>query len=509
MNQTMFTLKGDYFNGKFVPHPQSTFDRGEECYEKFDPADLQTCLWQTHIDYTHIPSVIESSHQGFKIWKKLSVQARCEKLKAYQDVLKLRKKEIAEAISWETGKPFWETEQEASSIINKVQVTIDESLKRIQTQIYENLMDHTNGYVYHRPIGPCLVIGPFNFPCHLANGQILSALMAGNSVIFKPSEKTMYSAQLLMECFHTAQLPAGVVNLIQGGGETARRLVMESSIRGVFFTGSKEVGLKILEHTHNQIQKLVALELGGKNISIIHNDANFEWALHEMLLSSFITTGQRCSSTSIILIQRSIHEEFLNRFHELAKKIIIDHPIKYAQEPFMGPLIDERAVQHFLVFMGMGNREGAIEVMRGKVLHDRQFKGHYVSPSIHFFEKIPPEKSLFIQSEIFGPTCTLIPYDDIEEAFQLAHLSDYGLVGSLFSSNKGLYEKAIEELEVGLLNFNRGTTGAHAKLPFGGVKSSGNFRPAAVSMIDACVYPMSSLEDYGVHSITAIKGLKT
>lgn len=506
-NQAKFNLKGDFIHGIFQEKASENFDSADEKYSKYDPADLSTLLWESCVNYSHIEMALDSSVEGFKIWKKKTVTERIEILKKYQEILIQRKNEIAEIISWETGKPLWETQQEAGSLINKVQVTIDESLKRILPQHLETISDRTNAHVYFKPIGPCLIIGPFNFPCHLANGQILSALLAGNSVIFKPSEKTMYSGQILVECLAAAGLPQHVVSLVQGGAETAKRLIKDERIKGIFFTGSKEVGIKILEITHTQLSKLVALEMGGKNVSIIHKDADLNLALNEMLTSCFLTTGQRCSSTSIIAIHDHLKEEFTQRFHEMAKKIIIDHPIKYEKEPFMGPLIDEKAVQNFLVYMGMANREGAHEIMRGKILTDKKFRGHYMSPAIHYYSKLPA-KSLFIQSEIFGPTSTIVPYHEIEEAFDICQNSEYGLVASIFSANRELYLRAMDELEVGLLNYNRGTIGAHAKLPFGGVKSSGNYRPAAVSMIDSCIYPMSSMETVHIKHDFHVKGLQ-
>jgi succinylglutamic semialdehyde dehydrogenase len=326
----------------------------------------------------------------------------------------------------------------------------------------------------------------------LANGQILSSLVAGNSIIFKPSEKTCYSAQLLIECFHAAGFPDGVVNLIQGDGEVARRLLKEKAIKGIFFTGSKEIGKKIIEVTHHDLSKLVSLELGGKNTTILHNDANLEHALQELLKSCFLSSGQRCTSTSIVAIHRSIQDQFISKFHEMAKKIIIDHPVEYIREPFMGPLVDQGAVDSYLLFMGMAKREGIQEIMRGKLL-DKPKKGYYVSPSIHLAERWNND-SLFLHSEIFGPNVTFIPYDSIDEAIQIANATEYGLAAAVFTKDHAIFEKCVEEIDSGLVNFNRSTVGASAKLPFGGVKNSGNYHPAALTTIDACVYQMSCPE---------------
>jgi succinylglutamic semialdehyde dehydrogenase len=296
----------------------------------------------------------------------------------------------------------------------------------------------------------------------------------------------------MIECFHAAGFPAGVINLIQGDGEVARRLTKEKAIKGVFFTGSKEVGKKILEVTHHDLGKQVSLELGGKNTTILHSDANLDHALQELLKSCFLSSGQRCTSTSIVAIHRSIQDSFIERFHDIAKKIIIDHPVEFAREPFMGPLVDQGAVDAYLLFMGMAKREGIQEIMRGKQI-DKAKKGHYVTPSIHLAERWNND-SMFLHSEIFGPNVTFIPYDNIDEAIAIANATEYGLAAAVFTKDQAIFQKCVEEIDSGLVNFNRSTVGASAKLPFGGVKNSGNYHPAALTTIDSCVYQMACLE---------------
>lgn len=487
-----FKILGNYYKGSFHLPPTSGPNAVENTIRRSCPADLSLLLWETPVDFRDVEHVAESASSGFKRWRKHTQEERNNFLKKYQEEVIKRKDEIALAIAYETGKPLWEAKTEAASIFAKIDTTIKDSLPRITNKNIENIMPKTTGHIFYKPLGPSLIIGPFNFPCHLANGQILSALAAGNSIVFKPSEKTCYSAQILIECFHAAEFPPGVINLIQGDGEVARRLLKEKSLKGIFFTGSKEVGKKILDITHHDLSKLVSLELGGKNTAILHGDANTEHALQELLKGSFLTAGQRCTSTSIIAIERRIHEEFISRFHEMAKKIIIDHPVEYIREPFMGPLVDQAAVDSYLLFMGMAKREGFQEIMRGKHL-EKAKKGYYVSPSIHFAERWNND-SMFLHSEIFGPNVTFIPYDTIEEAIKIANATEYGLATSIFTKDKNIYKQCLDEIDSGLINYNRSTIGASAQLPFGGIKNSGNYRPAALTTIDACVYQMASLE---------------
>ena len=489
---TKYKILGNYYDGAFnLPATTGPF-AVENIIKRACPADTGLNLWETPVDYRDVDRVVESAIAGFKTWKKLTQEDRNNYIRVYQAEVKKRQEEIALAIAYETGKPLWDSRTEAASIVSKVNVTLEDSLPRIANKKINDILPKTNGHIIYKPLGPSLIIGPFNFPCHLANGQMLSSLIAGNSIIFKPSEKTCYSGQLLIECFHAAGFPTGVINMIQGDGEVARRLTKEKAIKGVFFTGSKEVGKKILDVTHHDLGKQVSLELGGKNTTILHNDANLDHALLELLKSCFLSSGQRCTSTSIVAIHRSIQNSFIERFHNMAKKIIIDHPVEYTREPFMGPLIDQSAVDAYLLFMGMAKREGVQEIMRGKQI-DKSKKGYYVSPSIHYAERWNND-SIFLHSEIFGQNVTFIPYDTIEEAIKIANATEYGLAAAVFTKDPTIFKFCVEEIDSGLVNFNRSTVGASAKLPFGGVKNSGNYHPAALTTIDSCVYQVACLE---------------
>lgn len=497
-------LKGDYFDGRFVT---SNLSQASERILKKSPADLSMTLWEAGIFYDHIEPVIVSAQNGYELWRKLSFQERIGFLKKYQEAVKKRKDEIAMALALEVGKPLWEAKTEAAALESKVSVTINDSYERIKQTTIKDVMPKIDGHVIHRPLGPTFIIGPFNFPCHLANGQILSSLLAGNSIIFKPSEKTIFSAQLMMECFHEAGFPSGVINFINGTGHTAGKLTSDKRIKGIFFTGSKNVGLKILENTHQDLNKLVALELGGKNSTILHHDTNISHALPELLRACFLTTGQRCTSTSMILVHKNIEQEFIHQFKSLAEKIRVGHPTS-TPEPFMGPLIDEHAQKLYFNFCDFGKQEGAEEILSPRML-DVGYEGYYVSPSIHY-AKAPNLNGNFIQEEIFGPNCFFIPYDDIDEAIKIANCTPYGLAASVFTRSPDIYQLCLRDIEAGLINLNRSTVGATARLPFGGLKNSGNHRPAAVSMIDHCVGTVASLEtlDDTSSKISDVVGLR-
>lgn len=489
---SFFTFKGNYFNDEFHLPKTTGTDAVEKIIKRESPCDTDTLLYECPVEYRHVPLILESAQSGFSVWRNTPTEQRIEHLQKFASIVQDRHDEFARSIALEAGKPLWEAKTEASAIVSKVKVTIEDSLPRIANKFYDEIMPGTKGHLRYKPVGPCLVIGPFNYPCHLPNGQILSALISGNSIIFKPSEKTAHSAQLLIECLAASGFPKGVINLAQGDGEMASRLVRAKEVKGIFFTGSKEVGLKITSATHQDLNKLVSLELGGKNIVIAHEDTDMNHTLGELLKGAFYTTGQRCTSVAVVAIHRKIHQEFIEKFHALAKRIIVDHPLDHECMPFMGPLIDQRSVESYLLFMGMAKREGITEIMRGKQL-EKKFNGYYVGPSVHLAESWDP-KSHFLSSEIFGPNCTFVPYDDIDEAIAITNGTEYGLASAVFTQSAQIADHCYSNIDSGIFNINRSTAGASAKLPFGGVKNSGNYRPAAVSTIDSCVYQMAGLE---------------
>ncbi len=501
-----YEIKGNYYNNNFHKLNENQINNCSHIIQRECPADIKNILWRFPINYKDIENIIVSVNKGFNTWKKIPIKERINTLKRYQEnILSIRKK-LEEAISLENGKPLWEAKTEVDSTINKVDITIEYGLPRIKNKEYKDIMIDTNGFLRFKPIGPCLIISPFNFPCHLANTQILNTLISGNSIILKPSEKTAYSAQLMIECLDKSGFPDGVINLIQGDGEIARRLIKEKSIKGIFFTGSKEVGIEIQKICSGSLTKLLSLELGGKNTAIVDNNINLKFAVPELIKGSFLSSGQRCTSTSIIIVHEKIIDKFIEDFHDISKKIIIDHPIKHKATPFMGPLIDKKSLERYLIFMGMAKREGLKEIMRGKFLK-KERDGYYVSPSIHLCKEFN-KKSIFLNSEIFGPNCTLIPYKTKEEAIKIANSTEYGLSNCVFTNDRKFFEEALVEIDTGILNLNKPGTNASPILPFGGVKNSGNYRPASIATIDACVYQISGLDNTSKNPLKEIIGIK-
>lgn len=477
--------KGDFIAGKFLK-PQIA----DSSFTKVSPSDLDDCVGEVQVGFAHVNQAVESAHEAFDTWSILSISERADHLRRLAKVFESKKEAFAEIISRETGKPLWESRTEAGALVGKINVTLEHSVKLVGEEKISGALPGVDGFIRYRPKGVMAVVGPFNFPAHLPNGHIVPALLTGNTVVFKPSDKTPFTGQLMAECFMEAELPPGVFNLVQGLGETGKRLVAHRQVQGVLFTGSYDVGLKIKQETLNQYWKILALEMGGKNASLIWEDAEIDKAVYESLMGGFLTAGQRCSCTSVIYLHENIYETFMDKFYQAAKKLKIGH---WKSDVFMGPLIGEDAVEKYLRFQQIALREGAECLMRGKKL-ETDHKGHYVTPSIYMVPEFN-EDSVYLTSEIFGPNVAVVKVNDFDLTLKKMNASQFGLVASVFTQERELFDRALGKLNVGLLNWNRTTNGASSKLPFGGTKKSGNHRPSAHHAVYYCTTPVASLED--------------
>lgn len=483
-------FKGDFISGRFVAISGPA--KSAEWTLK-SPADFGDVLGEVACSYSSVDRAVEAAREAFRPWRKTPVAERISALKRYQEQIRLREELLARTISREVGKPLWESKTEVASMLAKVDISIQDGLKLVSEYTVAGIMDGTDGVCRYRPHGVMAVIGPFNFPGHLPNGHIVPALLGGNTVVFKPSEKTPATAQVMAEAYEAAALPQGVFNLVQGEKEVGRRLCVHPEVAGVLFTGSYEVGTRIKQDTLQQHWKILALEMGGKNSTLILKDADLDVALQETLVSAFITAGQRCSATSRVLVHHSLLEQFLERLHLRAKSFEIGH---WSEPVFMGPLIEPAAVDRYTKFLGIAAREGCEMIMRGKAL-ELQRPGNYVAPSIGWIKNPSIEstrKSVFQQSELFAPCLAVLGFGELEEAVAQANETQFGLVASVFTQDRAAFVAAREDLEAGLVNWNKSTVGASSRLPFGGFKKSGNHFPTAVSAGLYCAAPVSSLE---------------
>lgn len=485
MNLKPTPFAGDFIAGKFVKNIKA-----DGQFKDISPADLNDHVMTVTYYYEHVDKACQAAKEAYLPWAKLSIDDRKNYLQKLRDIFAFHEAEMAETIARDTGKPLWDATTEAKALAAKIDITLKESIKLIQEERIKNALPQVDGVIRFRSRGTMSVIGPFNFPAHLPNGHIIPALLAGNTVVYKPSEQTPAVAQLYAQMLEKAEFPPGVFNMVHGEAETGRRLIAHELVDGILFTGSYEVALKIKQETLNHYWKILALEMGGKNATVVWDDADIDKAIYETLVGAYMSTGQRCSGTSRIILHDKIADQFTDRFYQAAKKLTIAH---WSKNPFMGPLINGAAVEKYIRFQEMANRENCENLMRGKSL-ELDYKGHYVTPSIHLVKSFDPN-SLYQKTEIFGPNVAIYRSSDFDNALEIVNSTGYGLVMALFTKNKELYETALLKARVGLLNWNRTTNGASSRLPFGGMGKSGNDRPSAHFAIQYCTVPVASLED--------------
>ncbi len=480
-------FKGDFIGGEFIEprHKSGSF-------KKFSPANLNEKIMEVDFQESHVDEACSSAKRAFEEWSLWSMEDRMEALNKVKDLFIEKQEELAVTIARETGKPLWEANTEAKAMVAKFDVTFKHSLELIKEIGIEKILPHTEGFIRFRPRGVFAVLGPFNFPGHLPGGHIIPALVTGNTVVFKPSELTPATGQLMARCYQEACLPAGVFNLVQGQAETGHRLVTHRDVDAVLFTGSYETGLKIKKSTVNDYWKLLALEMGGKNSTIIWEDADRNKAVYESLIGAYLSSGQRCSCTSRIFVHKNVARDFIQEFHKRAKNLSIGH---WSENPFMGPLVSEKSRDNYLCFLKKALNEGCEKIMDGKIL-EKDPSGFYVTPSIYKTSRFDSD-SVYQNTEIFGPNVLIYEIDSLDEAIEATNASGYGLSMAVFSKNPKNYQYCLEKSRVGLLNWNRTTNGASSRLPFGGRGRSGNDRPSAHFAVYYCTVPVASLEDHG------------
>lgn len=341
--------------------------------------------------------------------------------------------------------------------------------------------------VRHRPHGVVAVFGPFNFPGHLPNGHIVPALLAGNTVVFKPSELTPLVAQKTVACWQAAGLPPGVINLIQGGRETGSSLAAHPAIDGLFFTGSPATGKALHRQFAGQPGKILALEMGGNNPLVVYGVSDLEAAAYHTIQSAFLSAGQRCTCARRLIVPEGAEgDRYIERLCQMMGTLRIG-PYTDCPEPFMGPMINNQAAERLL------DTQASLVAKGGKALVPmRRLKEGlpFLSPGLMEVTAVIERPDV----EAFGPLLQLIRCEDFSAAIEEANRTAYGLSAGLFSDYAELFDTFYRQIRAGIVNWNRPLTGASSAAPFGGVGDSGNHRPSAYYAADYCAYPVASLE---------------
>ncbi len=455
-------------------------------FSSLNPAKNQV-VWQGNsADKSQVNQAVLAARQAFKSWSATSYENRLAMVKKFGEVLLNYKAELAETISQETGRPLWETTAEVGGMVGKI--AISEKAFAERTGTVESEMAGSRAFIRHKPHGVVAVFGPYNFPGHLPNGHIIPALLAGNTVVFKPSELTPKVAEVTLKAWLEAGLPDGVINLVQGEVETGIALAGHSDIDGLFFTGSSNTGHLLHKQFAGQPGKILALEMGGNNPLIVNGVSDIDAVVHDLIQSAFVTTGQRCTCARRIFIEQGEQgDAIINRFVEVAKNIKIGH---YDDEdaPFFGSLISEKAAKD------MVSAQQKLVDLGGKVLLELkhlQPETGFVSAGIIDMtgvNNVPDE-------EYFGPLAKIYRYQEFEQAMQMANDTQFGLSAALLSDSQETYDQFFAASRAGIVNWNRPTTGANSQAPFGGIGASGNHRASAYYAADYCAYPISSVEN--------------
>jgi succinylglutamic semialdehyde dehydrogenase len=353
------------------------------------------------------------------------------------------------------------------------------------------------------------VVGPYNFPAHLPNGHIVPALLTGNTVVFKPSDKAPAVGQMLTEMLDEALsesgAPVGVVNLVQGKAEVASALVNHDGLDGVLFTGSWPVGRKILESNLDRPGRVIALEMGGNNPAVVMPDADLFQAVVEIVRCAFNTTGQRCTSTRRLIVHETVADRLIPAIVKAASSLVIGDP-KSGRPVFMGPIISEQA------------RDAVFEAQRrfaasgGRVILESTpvpgLDGWYLTPSIVMVERFAIDvDDCGCDEEVFGPLLRITTVKSLDDAIEQANATRYGLSASIFTADANSQERFLTEVRAGCVNINCGTAGASSKLPFGGTGHSGNNRPAGAFSLDYCAYPVATMVE-GSDASTLAQGMR-
>lgn len=429
---------------------------------------------------------VEIARASWAEWASKPVTVRMEALRRFVNVVRNRQEALADCIARETGKPLWEARTEVETVMSKVDISCSAYSERTGQRRLEGNMGARIA-LRHKPHGVLAVLGPYNFPAHLPNGHIVPALIAGNAVVFKPSEKTPATGAMLVDCYHEAGIPNGAVRLVIGGPEEGKALAGHEGIDGLLFTGSARTGVLLNRQFADTPGKILALEMGGNNPIIVWDAADIGAAATIVTQSAFLSAGQRCTAARRLIVKDEQAPQVIDAVKALADRIIVGESHS-SPAPFMGPVIDNEVAdglqESFLALMMKG---GSVIKPLDRPIAERPF----LTPAIIDVTGVNDRPDI----ELFGPILQIVRVSDFDEALREANETRYGLAASLIGGSPQLYDKFWANVRAGVVNWNRPTNGAPSSAPFGGIGLSGNHRPSAFYAADYCAYPVVSTEE--------------
>lgn len=458
-------------------------------------------VWRGHeASAADVEAAVAAARKALPAWRRRPMDERIAIVRAFAKLVDARKADMAAVISRATGKPLWDAATEAAAMVGKAELSVKAYAERTPTK--EAPAGAFTARISHHPHGVMAVLGPFNFPGHLPNGHIMPSLIAGNTIIFKPSEQTPEVAEFTLRLWEEAGIPPGVINLVQGARAPAELLVAHDDVDGVLFTGGVPAGRAIHRALGGKLEKIVALELGGNNPLVVWDAADLDSAAKLIVKSAYITSGQRCTcSRRLIVKQGAEGDKIIDALVRLIDRLTVGKPDADPQ-PFIGPVISAHAADAVLAAQAQWIAGGGIAIREAKRL---DIGPAYVSPGLIDVTAVANRKD----EEVFGPLLQIIRVADFDAALDEANNTKFGLAAGLISDSADLFATFEAEVRAGVLNWNRQTTGASGSAPFGGVGQSGNHRPAGYYAADYSAWPMASLIAPGaVKDDEPIVGLK-
>ena len=432
---------------------------------------------------------VQAARDAFEEWALRPLQERIAICQRFRDLLKEHNEDLAAIIAEEVGKPLWEARTEVTTMANKIDISVQSHAAR--TGETSAKAADGDAVLRHRPHGVFAVFGPYNFPGHLPNGHIVPALIAGNTLVFKPSEYAPRTAVRTVQLWIEAGLPKGVLNLVNGGRDTGIALG-QADVDGILFTGSSQTGAALHKQFGGQPGKMLALEMGGKNPLVVwdlsDNTADVDAAVHHTVMSAFISAGQRCTCARRLVVQDTPEgQAFIDRLVEVAAKLAVG-PSNADPQPFMGPVVSSAVAARLVEAQAMMEEQGGKVLLRMRQLDPNAGFVTAGIVDVTAARGIPDE-------EWFGPLLQVIRVQDFDAAIRAANATRFGLAAALLSPSEDLWKRFAVKARAGVVNWNRPTTGAASSAPFGGVGQSGNHRPSAYYAADYCAYPVASIEN--------------
>jgi|AGTN01.3.fsa_nt_gi NAD-dependent aldehyde dehydrogenases len=477
----------NYINGKWEKSETG------KTFVSVNPANQEDVIGHFPLSSKNdLKRAVDAAHAAFYNWKHTPAPERAEIILKAGYILESRKEEIARDMVREMGKVIKEARGDVQEAIDMAKYAAGEG-RRLMGMTVPSELRNKFAMAIRQPIGVCGIITPWNFPVAIPSWKIFPALVAGNTVVFKPASDTPLVALKFVEILNEAGLPPGVLNYITGSGsEVGMPLVEDPRVGAISITASTETGRKVASKC-GELMKRISCELGGKNAICVMEDADIDLAVDGALWGAFGTAGQRCTATSRVILHEKIYKQFTEKFVARVKSLKIGDGMDPSVD--VGPVVSKGQLATVHEYVEIGKKEGAKLLSGGNILTDGDFaKGCFHEPTV--FGDVKPEMRI-AQEEIFGPVTALIPVKDFEQAMEVANGTQYGLSLSMYTKDVNRAFKAIEDLESGLVYVNAPTIGAEIQLPFGGVKQTGNgHREAGISAIDQFTEWKSVYIDY-------------